>query len=172
MTTSFSHVPAELTRESVIRYSRQLILPGWSSESQRQLGTTAIAINSSFSSAALYLAAAGVGAIALANDNPLLHEQLGRLRPDLELLSLDCDQPFAASLLSIKQQLTRQAPFRVAVDANHHQLLVNEAPWRSGLQASAVNPTSTLPLLGALLILEQLAAECGAKLSPRTQPPG
>lgn len=56
---------AGLTPEQIERYSRQLVLRGWGAREQQKLFSTSVAIDARLPSAILYLAAAGVGKIAV-----------------------------------------------------------------------------------------------------------
>jgi adenylyltransferase/sulfurtransferase len=73
--------PGELTDAELERYSRQLVLPQWSAETQRRLADASVLIvgaGALGSPAAAYLAAAGVGRLGIADDEDVELSNLGR----------------------------------------------------------------------------------------------
>jgi molybdopterin-synthase adenylyltransferase len=70
-----------LTEEDLERYSRQLVLPEWSSEAQERLkGASVLVVGAGAlgSPAALYLAAAGVGRLGIVDDEEVEVSNLAR----------------------------------------------------------------------------------------------
>ncbi len=81
-----------LTPEQIERYSRQLILKGWSATLQLSLVGLHVAVSAELPSAALYLAAAGVGRISLTGDAKLVElvsRMISRLNPDCDVSAFD-----------------------------------------------------------------------------------
>ena len=75
----------QLSAQEIERYSRQLILPGWSAAAQRELGLCSVL--TSFGSAARYLAAAGLGRVVLTREAA---RDLVPFRAELEALNPHC----------------------------------------------------------------------------------
>lgn len=95
----------KFTEEQIHRYSRQMILPGIGGKGQRKLAEAKVFIMGAGglgSPAALYLAAAGVGTIGLADfDRVELHNlqrQILHRTPDVGLLKVESGQKTLASL--------------------------------------------------------------------------
>ena len=81
-----------LTPEQIERYSRQLILKGWSATLQLSLAGLHVAVSAELPSAALYLAAAGVGKISLTGDAKLVElvsRMISRLNPECDVSAFD-----------------------------------------------------------------------------------
>lgn len=76
------------------RYSRQLLTKHWGSKHQNALGNTSVAVSTDLPSAALYLAAAGVGRILLVGQKaPTLEAQIKGLNPSVQLSNCLEQQP-------------------------------------------------------------------------------
>ncbi len=95
----------KFTEEQIHRYSRQMILPGFGGKGQRKLAEAKVFIMGAGglgSPAALYLAAAGVGTIGLADfDRVELHNlqrQILHRTPDLGLLKVESGRKTLESL--------------------------------------------------------------------------
>ncbi len=67
--------PSESSPDYITRFSRQLLVRGWSGQAQRKLGTLAVALPSNFEFAGRYLAGAGVRALYI---YPHLYPHLGQ----------------------------------------------------------------------------------------------
>jgi len=79
-----------LTEAELERYSRQLVLPEWSGESQerlRQSGAMVVGAGALGSPASMYLAAAGIGRLGIVDSDAVelsnLHRQLLHFTPDV-----------------------------------------------------------------------------------------
>ena len=76
-----------LTDNEIQRYSRQLILQNWGSAQQSSLKSMSVAVSCELPSAALYLAASGVGRILLLGESTSeLRASIQGLNPNTELL--------------------------------------------------------------------------------------
>lgn len=94
-------IDSALTVEEVERYSRQLILKGWSEETQLNLRSLSVAIPSSLPSCALYLAAAGVGQLAIYGESgESLVSQLKEFNPNIEV-KLQVEAPAGVDALVV-----------------------------------------------------------------------
>jgi hypothetical protein len=77
--------------EKVERYSRQLILPFWNMKKQETLSTLSVFVDTDFSAAALYLAAAGVGKILTPQISGHFFQQINNLNSATILKPYDND---------------------------------------------------------------------------------
>jgi adenylyltransferase/sulfurtransferase len=71
----------ELSADELTRYQRQISIPGWGAEAQRRLKQSAVflaGVGGLGSAAAIYLAAAGVGQLALCDFDRVEHSNLNR----------------------------------------------------------------------------------------------
>ena len=80
-----------LSENEIERYSRQLILTGWGGREQERLKRVTAVIDTCYISAAIYLAAAGVGSIVMVgpilspNGTGSLAAHISRLNPDIRI---------------------------------------------------------------------------------------
>jgi len=95
----------QFSEEQIHRYSRQMILPGIGGKGQRKLGEARVFIMGAGglgSPAAMYLAAAGVGNIGLADSDRVelhnLQRQILHRTPDVGLLKVDSGKKTLESL--------------------------------------------------------------------------
>ena len=95
-----------LSANQIERYSRQLILKGWSGALQLSLAQLHVAVSAELPAAALYLAAAGVGKISLTGEaGPVatVSKLIRRLNPESQVLAFNClDQAPAAQIRDAK----------------------------------------------------------------------
>ncbi len=85
-----------LTEDEITRYSRQLILKGWSMKDQLRLKELSVEVPASLPSAALYLSALGVGHLYLCpgpedRHAPKLCEHLAKFNP-LHQVQIGCSE--------------------------------------------------------------------------------
>lgn len=79
------------TEDEIQRYSRQLVLPGWTLERQKQLRECSLTVPAQFPWLALYMAGAGIGQIVV------LGELSDFFLERLQLLNPSCKIDFAQS---------------------------------------------------------------------------
>lgn len=151
-----------LSADDLQRYSRQLILKGWSAAQQRHLATLTVAVSTELPAAALYLAALGVGQLCLISGNKQqredLREDLLRLRPDLTIYGTQSAQPDAALLLKGEGNYgLSECSITVCIDIAAGEIRLNNVPQQLKPPGSALSSAGVLGNLGVLLLLSQFS---------------
>jgi hypothetical protein len=125
-----------LSREEIDRYSRQLLLPNWSSELQESLRNTTILVDARLDTLAIYAAAVGIGRIVLAGENT---ELLRDLSNDLKRINSSCEVIFPESIAMSKKAEEAYCLFTIKNTSNPLPIHLSAQHFRSKLQAFLVN---------------------------------
>jgi hypothetical protein len=147
----------QLSENEVLRYSRQLILRGWGAKEQLQLRSLRVGVSISLPSAALYLAAAGVGQISLLEARPARHDDGSRTLPPVS--------PDVQPLLAHLRHFNRHGNFQLS--PSDGQSTLDYLVLLEDETESAANIYETTALIAVRKTTASYELSIGSLLEPR-----